>query len=123
MRVAKGFGPINRLPKGIGSATGVPLTESATVRVMESTQVSQQTSTTLPLRSELVHGAPAPEALRRTSFRGPLQWALEGQGWGIVRPVVDLALLYFAVIVAMGGLSEALNPRALRAPLLLLPLF
>jgi exopolysaccharide biosynthesis polyprenyl glycosylphosphotransferase len=89
---------------------------------MESTHVTQQTSTTLPLRAELIHGAPAPEALRRTSFRGPLQWALEGPGWGIARPVVDLALLYAAVIVAMGGLSRALNPPPLRAPLLLLPL-
>ncbi|HEY2398407.1 MAG TPA: exopolysaccharide biosynthesis polyprenyl glycosylphosphotransferase [Solirubrobacteraceae bacterium] len=98
------------------------MTESTTAHVMESTQVSQQTSTTLPLRSELVHGAPGPQALRRTSFRGPLQWALEGPGWGIVRPVVDLALLYLAVVVAMGGFSQAMHPRALRAPLLLLPL-
>jgi exopolysaccharide biosynthesis polyprenyl glycosylphosphotransferase len=89
---------------------------------MESTHVTQQTSATLPLRSELVHGAPPPRALGRASFRGPLQWALEGSGWGILRPVVDLALLYAAVIVAIGGLHAAMNPPAVRAPLLLLPL-
>jgi exopolysaccharide biosynthesis polyprenyl glycosylphosphotransferase len=89
---------------------------------MDSTQVTQQTSTTLPLRSELIHGAPAPEALRRNIFRGPLQWALEGPGWTIIRPAVDLLLLYAAVIAALGGLSAALHPRPLRAPLLLLPL-
>ena len=121
MRVAKGIGPITRLPKGIASLPGLPVTETGTARIMESTQVTQQTSTTLPLRSELVHGAPAPEALRRTTFRGPLQWALEGPGWGIVRPVVDVVLLYAAVIAAMGGVSEATHPRPLRAPLLLLP--
>ncbi|HWX96586.1 MAG TPA: hypothetical protein VNZ01_07005, partial [Solirubrobacteraceae bacterium] len=69
---------MTRLPNGIGSVAGVPATDTGTARVMESTHVTQQTSTTLPLRSELVHGAPAPEALRRASFRGPLQWALEG---------------------------------------------
>jgi exopolysaccharide biosynthesis polyprenyl glycosylphosphotransferase len=89
---------------------------------MDSTHVTQQTSTTLPLRSELIHGAPAPEALRRNIFRGPLQWALEGPGWTIIRPAIDLLLLYAAVIGAMGGLSAALHPRTLREPLLLLPL-
>src|SRR5438270_3779382 len=122
MRVAKGIGSMTRLPNGIGSVPGVPVTDTGTVRVMESTHVSQQTTTALPLRAELIHGAPAPEALRRTSFRGPLQWALEGRGWGIVRPAVDLVLLYAAVIFALGGLQQALHPRAVRAPLLLLPL-
>ncbi|HWX96782.1 MAG TPA: exopolysaccharide biosynthesis polyprenyl glycosylphosphotransferase, partial [Solirubrobacteraceae bacterium] len=37
------------------------------------------------------------------------------------RPIVDLTLLYAAVIAAMGGLSRAINPPPLRAPLLLLP--
>ncbi|HEV3284208.1 MAG TPA: exopolysaccharide biosynthesis polyprenyl glycosylphosphotransferase [Solirubrobacteraceae bacterium] len=89
---------------------------------MDSTQVTQQTSTTLPLRSELIHGAPEPEALRRNIFRGPLQWALEGPGWAIIRPTVDLLLLYAAVVTVMGGFSAAIHPRPLRAPLLLLPL-
>jgi exopolysaccharide biosynthesis polyprenyl glycosylphosphotransferase len=89
---------------------------------MDSTQVTQQTSTTLPLRGELVHDAPWPKALRGGTFRGPLQWALEGPGWGIVRPAVDLVLLYTAVIAGMGGLQEALHPSPLAAPLLAMPL-
>jgi exopolysaccharide biosynthesis polyprenyl glycosylphosphotransferase len=122
MRVAKGIGPMTRVAKGIGSLSHLPATGSGTPPIMENTHVSEQTSTTLPLRSELVRGAPAPEALRRGSFRGPLQWVLEGPGWGILRPAVDLVLLYAAVIVALGGLHPALHPGALRAPLLLLPL-
>jgi exopolysaccharide biosynthesis polyprenyl glycosylphosphotransferase len=116
------MGPVTRLPKGIGSVSHLPAAGPGTTRIMENTHVTQQTSTTLPLRSELVHGAPAPEALRRTSFRGPLQWALEGPGWGILRPAVDLVLLYAAVILALGGLQEIMHPGSLRAPLLLLPL-
>jgi exopolysaccharide biosynthesis polyprenyl glycosylphosphotransferase len=113
---------MTRVERGIGSVSHLPATGAGQTQVMENTHVTQQTSTTLPLRSELVHGAPAPEALRTSSFRGPLQWALEGPGWGILRPAVDLVLLYAAVIFALGGLQEALHPRALRAPLLLLPL-
>jgi exopolysaccharide biosynthesis polyprenyl glycosylphosphotransferase len=121
MRVGKDIGPMTRVAKGIGSMSHLPATGTGT-SVLENTHVTQQTSTTLPLRSELVPGAPAPEALRRTSFRGPLQWALEGPGWGILRPAVDLVLLYAAVIFGLGGLQEALHPGAFRAPLLLLPL-
>ncbi len=54
---------------------------------MDSSRITQQTSTTLPLRGELTHDAPAPRALWRGTFEGPLQWALEGPGWRIVRPV------------------------------------
>jgi exopolysaccharide biosynthesis polyprenyl glycosylphosphotransferase len=89
---------------------------------MDSTQITQQTSTTLPLRGELTHEAPWPKALRGGSFRGPLQWALEGSGWGIIRPAVDFVLLWVAVIVALGGVHAVLHPPPLRAPLLALPL-
>jgi exopolysaccharide biosynthesis polyprenyl glycosylphosphotransferase len=89
---------------------------------MDRTQITQQTSTTLPLRSELIHGAPPPKLLRRGFSGGPLQWALEGPGWGMLRPAVDFVLLYAAVVAAMGGLPAALHPPGPRVPLLALPL-
>jgi exopolysaccharide biosynthesis polyprenyl glycosylphosphotransferase len=89
---------------------------------MDSTRITQQTSTTLPLRGELSHDAPTPRALWRGTFQGPLQWALEGPGWGIVRPVVDLVLLCAAVVIALGGIHATTHVSSVRAPLLALPL-
>jgi exopolysaccharide biosynthesis polyprenyl glycosylphosphotransferase len=83
--------------------------------------VSQQTSTTLPLRGELARAAPRPRALEHGTFDGPLQWALEGTGWGIMRPVVDFALLCVAVVFAQGGLHATLYASTLRLPLLAFP--
>jgi exopolysaccharide biosynthesis polyprenyl glycosylphosphotransferase len=88
---------------------------------MEQTQITQQTSTTLPLRGELTHDAPAPKALRRRSSYAPLQWALEGRGWGLLRPTVDFVLLCVAVVVSLGGVHGALHVSAVSAPLLALP--
>jgi exopolysaccharide biosynthesis polyprenyl glycosylphosphotransferase len=83
--------------------------------------VSQQTSTTLPLRGELARAAPRPRALEHGTFDGPLQWALEGTGWGVMRPVVDFALLCVAVVFAQGGLHATLYASTLRLPLLAFP--
>jgi exopolysaccharide biosynthesis polyprenyl glycosylphosphotransferase len=88
---------------------------------MDSTRITQQTSTTLPLRGELTHDAPVPKALWRRRFTGPLQWALEGPGWGVVRPTVDFILLWAAVVIALGGVSATANVSSARAPLLVLP--
>ncbi len=88
---------------------------------MDSAQITQQTSTTLPLRGELTHDAPAPKALWRGTFTGPLQWALEGPGWGVVRPTTDFILLCVAVVVALGGVDATLHVPSHRAPLLVLP--
>jgi exopolysaccharide biosynthesis polyprenyl glycosylphosphotransferase len=88
---------------------------------MDSTRLTQQTSTTLPLRGELTHDAPAPRALWGGTFTGPLQWALEGPGWGILRPAVDFIVLCAAVVIALGGVSDTLHISAVRAPLLALP--
>ncbi len=88
---------------------------------MDRTQLTQQTSTTLPLRGDLTHDAPIPKALRHGAFAGRLQWALEGPGWGIVRPVVDFLLLCAAVVVALGGVHPTLHVSSGRAPLLALP--
>jgi exopolysaccharide biosynthesis polyprenyl glycosylphosphotransferase len=90
---------------------------------MDRARVTQQTtSSTISLRSELVHDAPSPRALRGGSFHGPLQWALEGPGWGVVRPVVDLVMVCAAVLLALGGTHAVLHVSGLRAPLLSLPL-
>ncbi len=80
-----------------------------------------QTSTTLPLRGELRHDAPSPLVLRSRTFAGPLQWALEGRGWEIVRPAVDFILASVAVLIVLGGPSGVVNVSPVRAPLLALP--
>jgi exopolysaccharide biosynthesis polyprenyl glycosylphosphotransferase len=88
---------------------------------MDQPGVTQQTSTTLPLRGELSHDAPVPRALRGTTFRGPLQWMLEGSGWTLLRPAADFLLLWIAVIAALGGVQGFLHVSSLGAPLLMLP--
>ena len=87
---------------------------------MDSPRITQQTSTA-PLRTELTHGAPAPTALRSAAFAGPLQWALEGRGWWLLRPGVDFIMLAVAVVVSLGGVHAALNVAPDRAPVLALP--
>jgi len=88
---------------------------------MARTPVSQQTSTTLPLRGELARAAPRPRALEHGTFDGPLQWALDGAGWAILRPAMEFALLCVAVVFAEGGMNATLHVTAQRAPLLALP--
>jgi exopolysaccharide biosynthesis polyprenyl glycosylphosphotransferase len=86
---------------------------------MDRTGITQQTSTALPLRGELARDAPRPTALLHASFRGRLQWALEGAGWEMVRPALDFLLLWAAVILALDGRTMF----SVNAPLLTLPLF
>src|SRR5271163_2122392 len=88
---------------------------------MDRTHLTQQTSTTLPLRGGLTSDAPWPRALGVGTFRGPLQWLLEGSGWTVLRQVVDFTLLCAAVVLALGGVNAALNVSAASAPLLALP--
>src|SRR3982074_881456 len=88
---------------------------------MDPTRIAQQTSTALPLHGELTHDAPSPRALLRGTFRGPLQWALEGSGGAVPRPTVASLLLCVAVTLALHGISATLHPSAIRAPLLALP--
>jgi exopolysaccharide biosynthesis polyprenyl glycosylphosphotransferase len=89
---------------------------------MDQPRITQQTSTTLPLRTELTHDAPWPRAAADAVFRGPLQWGLEGYGWGIVRRTVDFLLLCLAVVVALGGIGHVFSPTPEQAPLLAMPL-
>ena len=88
---------------------------------MDRTHLTQQTSNTLSLRGELAHDAPTPRALHGGTFQGRLQWALEGRGWGLVRPAVDFLMLALAVVIALGGVESTLHVSATRAPLLALP--
>jgi exopolysaccharide biosynthesis polyprenyl glycosylphosphotransferase len=88
---------------------------------MDRTELTQQTSTTLPLHGERGHDAPWPRALIPHSFRGPLQWALEGSGWDLVRPTVDFAMLCLAVVLAFGGISNMLHAPASQLLLLAQP--
>jgi exopolysaccharide biosynthesis polyprenyl glycosylphosphotransferase len=88
---------------------------------MERTGTTQQTTTTLPLHGELIRDAPQPKALLRGSFRGRLQWALEGTGWAFLRPAVDFLLLCLATMLALGGVHALLHVPSGRAPLLALP--
>jgi exopolysaccharide biosynthesis polyprenyl glycosylphosphotransferase len=50
-----------------------------------------------------------------------LQWLLEGAGWNVLRPGLDLLLMYVGVVLALGGPSATFAVSALSAPLLALP--
>jgi exopolysaccharide biosynthesis polyprenyl glycosylphosphotransferase len=86
-------------------------------------QISRQTSTPLPLTGELPvrREAPFPHRIQRGAFQGRLQWLLEGTGWSVLRPTVDLLLMYVGVVVALGGVGATLEVSAVSAPLLVLP--
>jgi exopolysaccharide biosynthesis polyprenyl glycosylphosphotransferase len=88
---------------------------------MAPTNISQQTSATLPLQGELARAAPQPRPLQRRSLTGPLQWALEGPGWSVLRPALDFLLMSAAVMATTGGVRGVLHPGSLRAPLLAMP--
>ncbi len=89
---------------------------------MDQPHITQQTSTTVPLTGRLARGAPGPKSLQGGTFAGRLQWALEGAGWRMLRPAVDLVLLCAAVVVALGGMHATLYVPPAQAPLLALPL-
>jgi exopolysaccharide biosynthesis polyprenyl glycosylphosphotransferase len=88
---------------------------------MPRTPITQQTSTTLPLQGEFGRAAPQPRALGGGTFRGPLQWALEGPGWRVLRPTVDFVFLCLALLMALGA-HRTFNAGSTRAPLLAFPL-
>src|SRR2546423_15220776 len=88
---------------------------------MAPTNISQQTSTAVPLHGEWTRAAPQPRPLGGRRFNGTLQWALEGQGWSILRPAFDFLLLSAAVSAALGGGSAVLPIHPVPAPLLAMP--
>jgi exopolysaccharide biosynthesis polyprenyl glycosylphosphotransferase len=90
---------------------------------MDHARVTQQTSTTLPLSGQLsaTRDAPQPHALRGGAFSGPLQWLLDGPGWGVLRPTADFVLLCLALVLALGGMHGLLHVPGVSAPLLAMP--
>jgi exopolysaccharide biosynthesis polyprenyl glycosylphosphotransferase len=88
---------------------------------MAPTNITQQTSTAVPLQAELARAAPQPTPLQRRILAGRLQWALEGSGWSVLRPSLDFVLVCVALAIAMGGLSGVLHPGSRRMPLLAMP--
>src|SRR5207302_6016818 len=84
---------------------------------MAPTNVTQQTSTALPLQGELARAAPQPKPLAGRSLAGPLQWALEGPGWTLLRPATDFLLMWLALAIALageGGLLHAQDRKSTR---------
>jgi exopolysaccharide biosynthesis polyprenyl glycosylphosphotransferase len=88
---------------------------------MAPTNITQQTSTTLPLQGELTRAAPRPRPLQARILGGRLQWALEGSGWTLLRPALDFVLMCVAATVAIGGVHAVLYPAPESAPLLAMP--
>src|SRR5438132_7455344 len=88
---------------------------------MAPTNVTRQTSTALALQGELARSAPQPKPLARASFGGPLQWALEGPGWTLLRPAIDFLLMWVALAIAFSGEGGLLHVRATSQPLLAMP--
>lgn len=84
---------------------------------MARTRLTQQTTTpSVPVRAG-VRAAPRPRQSPAASSAGALQWLLEGTGWTVLRPAVDLLMLSLALVLALDG--HGLNDGS--APLLLLP--
>src|SRR5256714_10255351 len=88
---------------------------------MAPTSVTQQPSAALPLRGELARAAPQPKPLAGRSLAGPLQWALEGPGWTLLRPATDFLLMWLALAITLSGAGGLLHARAISQPLLAMP--
>ena len=88
---------------------------------MDRSRIVHQTPTAVTPRADLGRNALVPTGQVLPRFSGPLHWALEGAGWAILRPAVDLVLLYAAVMVALGGPGALVHVSAASAPLLVLP--
>jgi len=89
----------------------------------EPPRITKQTTTdTMPLASPLRRAASPPAQIAsREPYRGALQWAFAGRGWAAVCVGVDFAVLWVAVLLALGGISPALHAPAARVPVLMLP--
>jgi exopolysaccharide biosynthesis polyprenyl glycosylphosphotransferase len=87
-------------------------------------RITQQTSSTLPLGAQgaSTRGSARLSPVWHAAFSGPLQWLLEGPGWQVLRPAVDMITLYAGTIIALGGVHATLTVVSLNAPLLALPL-
>ena len=90
---------------------------------MNGPRLTQQTTTpSLPLtRHPAARPVAGPRSARTGLFHGPLQLLLEEPGWNVVVPAIDLAMLFLAMVLALGGVHATLHPSAAAAPLLALP--
>jgi len=77
-----------------------------------------------------LRGNPTPESAPRATDpqeadqrtpKGPLQWALDGSGWSVLRPAIDCLLLCVAAVLALGGPHDVLSVSPRNAPLLSMP--
>ncbi|MGA2165469.1 MAG: exopolysaccharide biosynthesis polyprenyl glycosylphosphotransferase [Solirubrobacteraceae bacterium] len=91
---------------------------------MNGPRLTQQTTApSLPLtRHPAARPAPGPRAAHSGIFHGPLQLLLEEPGWNVLVPAIDLAMLFLAMVLALGGIHATLDLSATAAPLLALPL-
>jgi exopolysaccharide biosynthesis polyprenyl glycosylphosphotransferase len=87
--------------------------------------VTRQTAESVPLASPIPvpHPGVHADAPRPNVADGPLQWLLEGRGWDILVPAVDVVAACVATVVALGGIHTVASVSATLAPLLALPLF
>jgi exopolysaccharide biosynthesis polyprenyl glycosylphosphotransferase len=76
----------------------------------------------VPLHGGLRRATPPPRALPKPAvYGGPLQWALEGPGWTVLRRALDFVFLCAAVVLAAGGVRSVVHTPSVDAPLLALP--
>ena len=90
---------------------------------MNRPRITQQTSSTLPLNSNVAAARRVPphQSLGAGVFPGRLQWLLDGPGWSVLGPTIDFVLSCAAVVVAIGGLHATLHIPARGTPLLAMP--
>jgi exopolysaccharide biosynthesis polyprenyl glycosylphosphotransferase len=86
-------------------------------------RVTQQTAESVPLATPIPvsHRGAHSELRRLKTVDGPLQWLLEGRGWDILVPAVDLLAACAATVAALGGIYATTHVSAIHAPLLALP--
>ena len=88
-------------------------------------KVTRQTNASSLLTSQISTSRPAfqPEPTQLEIAGGPLQWLLEGRGWDVLQPCVDLFAACLATAIAIFGAGTNENFSVERAPLLALPIF
>jgi exopolysaccharide biosynthesis polyprenyl glycosylphosphotransferase len=93
---------------------------------MNRPRVTRHTTTEwlpLPVSVPASHGGTEAAPLRAQTAFGPLQWLLEGRGWDVIRPLVDVLAACIATAAALGGVGATAHVAAAQAPLLALPAF
>ena len=86
-------------------------------------RISQQTSASVQPIGRLAStpDVPSLSQTERAVRLGTRRWLLDGTGWNVLRPTVDLLALYTAVAIALGGLGAATHASAFGVLLLAFP--